>query len=104
MEYVILSLVLLAIGVYGLIAKRSLLKVLMAIELIAAAASMNFAVFSSATGDQIGQAFFVLALSVDTSLTALVVALVLVAYREHGILDVWELSKLKNAKQRRSPS
>ena len=103
MEYVILSLVLLGIGVYGLVAKRSLLKILMAIEIIAAAASMNFVVFSSAAGDQIGQAFFVLALSVDTSLTALVVALVLVAYREHGVLDIWELSKFKN-KRRRSSS
>ena len=97
MEYIILSLVLLAIGVYGLVAKRNLLKVLMSVELIAVAASMNFIVFSSAVGDQLGQVFFMLALSVDTAMTAVVIALVLVAYREHGILDVWELSKLKES-------
>ena len=97
MEYIILSLVLLAIGVYGLITKRNLLKVLMSIELIAAAASMNFVVFSSIVGDQLGQVFFILALSVDTAMTAVVIALVLIAYREHGILDVWDLSKLKES-------
>ena len=97
MGYIILSLVLLAIGVYGLITKRNLLKVLMSIELIAAAASMNFVVFSSIVGDQLGQVFFILALSVDTAMTAVVIALVLIAYREHGILDVWALSKLKES-------
>ena len=97
MEYIILSLVLLAIGIYGLITKRNLLKVLMSIELIAAAASMNFVVFSSIVGDQLGQVFFILALSVDTAMTAVVIALVLIAYREHGILDVWDLSKLKES-------
>ena len=95
MEYIILSLVLLAIGVYGLVTKRNLLKVLMSIEIIAAAANMNFVVFSSIVGDQLGQVFFILALSVDTAMTAVVIALVLISYREHGILDVWELSKLK---------
>ena len=69
MEYIILSLILLAIGIYGLVTKRNLLKVLMSIELIAAAASMNFVVFGSMIGDQLGQVFFILALSVDTAVT-----------------------------------
>jgi len=97
MDYIILSLVLLAIGIYGLVTKRNLLKVLMSIELIAAAASMNFVIFSSLIGDQLGQVFFILALSVDTAITAVIIALVLIAYREHGIIDVWELSKLKES-------
>ena len=95
MDYIILSLVLLALGVYGLLTKRSLLKILMSIEMIAAAVSMNFVLFGSIAGDQLGQVFFMLALSVDTAMTAIVIALVLIAYREHGILDVWDLSKLK---------
>jgi len=97
MEYIILSLILLAIGIYGLVMKRNLLKILMSIEIIAAAASMNFAIFGSMAGDQLGQVFFILALSVDTVITAVVIALVLIAYREYGILDVWELSKLKES-------
>ncbi|RJS91804.1 NADH-quinone oxidoreductase subunit NuoK [Candidatus Bathyarchaeota archaeon] len=97
MEYIILSLILLAIGIYGLVMKRNLLKILMSIEIIAAAASMNFVIFGSMAGDQLGQVFFILALSVDTVITAVVIALVLIAYREYGILDVWDLSKLKES-------
>ena len=99
MEYVILSLILLAIGIYGLMAKRNLLKILISVELIAAAASMNFVVFSSILGDQLGQVFLILALSVDTAITSVVIALVLIAYRKHGIIDVWELSKLKKSEE-----
>ncbi len=95
MEYIILSMTLLAIGVYGLLTKRNLLKTLMSIEIIAAAASMNFVVFSSLLGDRMGQVFFILALSVDTSITAVVVALLLVANRELKVSDIWDLSKLK---------
>ena len=97
MGYIVLSLVLLGIGIYGLVMKRNLLKVLMSIEIIAAAASMNFAVFGSVAGDSLGQVFFILALSVDTAMTAIVIALVLIAYREYGVLDIWDLSKLKKS-------
>ena len=95
MEYIILSMLLLAIGIYGLLTKRNLLKMLVSIEIIAAAASMNFVVFASVAGDTLGQAFLMLALSVDTAMTAIVIALVLVAYRELRVLDIWDLSKLK---------
>jgi len=88
---------LLAVGIYGLVTKRNLLKMLISIEMIAAAASMNFVVFASIAGDSLGQAFLILALSVDTAMTAIVVALVLVAYRELKVLDVWDLSKLKES-------
>lgn len=95
MEYIVLSLTLLAIGIYGLVMKRNLLKMLISIEMIAVAASMNFVLFASIAGQELGQVFLVLALSVDTAMTAIVIALVLVAYRELKILDIWDLSKLK---------
>jgi len=95
LNYIVLSLTLLAVGLYGLVTKHNLLKTLISIEVIAAAASMNFVVFASIAGDSLGQVFLMLALSVDTAMTAIVVALVLVAYRELKVLDVWDLSKLK---------
>ncbi len=42
MDFVILSLVMLAIGIYGLLTNRQLLKVFISIELIATAATINF--------------------------------------------------------------
>ncbi|HDN02244.1 MAG TPA: hypothetical protein ENF42_04630, partial [Candidatus Bathyarchaeota archaeon] len=73
--------------------------VLISVEIIASAASLNFAVFSSLRGSNLGQAFMVLALSVDTTLTAIVIALVIVAYRELKTIDIWALSRLSKARR-----
>lgn len=95
MEYVILSMTILAIGIYGLVTKHDLIKMLISIEMIAAAASMNFVTFASLMNDALGQAFMILALSVDTCMTAVAIALAVVVYRELKTLDIWELSRLK---------
>jgi NADH-ubiquinone/plastoquinone oxidoreductase chain 4L. len=50
MDYVILSLVMLSIGIYGLLTNRQLLKVFISIELIATAATLNFIMLASPTG------------------------------------------------------
>jgi NADH:ubiquinone oxidoreductase subunit K len=95
MDYLILSVTLLAIGIYGLVTKHDLIKVLISIELITVAASMNFVVFASLMNDALGQTFMILALSVDSCVTAVALALAVIVYRKLKILDVTELSELK---------
>ena len=95
MDYIILSVTLLAIGIYGLVTKHDLIKVLISIELITIAASMNFVVFASLMNDSLGQTFMILALSVDSCMTAVALALAVVVYRKLKILDITELSELK---------
>jgi len=95
MDYMILSVTLLAIGIYGLVTKHDLIKVLISIELITVAASMNFVVFASLMNDSLGQTFMILALSVDSCVTAVALALAVIVYRKLKILDVTELSELK---------
>jgi len=95
MDYIILSVTLLAIGMYGLVTKHDLIKVLISIELITVAASMNFVVFASLMNDSLGQTFMILALSVDSCVTAVALALAMIVYRKLKILDVTELSELK---------
>jgi NADH:ubiquinone oxidoreductase subunit K len=95
MDYLILSVTLLAIGIYGLVTKHDLIKVLISIELITVAASMNFVVFASLMNDSLGQTFVILALSVDSCVTAVALALAVIVYRKLKILDVTELSELK---------
>jgi len=95
MDYIILSVTLLAIGIYGLVTKHDLIKVLISIELITVAASMNFVVFASLMNDSLGQTFMILALSVDSCVTAVALALAMIVYRKLKILDVTELSELK---------
>jgi NADH-quinone oxidoreductase subunit K len=94
-DYIILSVAILGIGVIGLIAKHDLIKMLIAIEMITAAATMNFVIFGSLADDSFGQAFSILALSVDACVTAVALALAVAIYRKLKIRDVRDLSELK---------
>jgi len=93
-DYIILSVTILAIGVVGLVTKHDLIKMLIAIEMITAAATMNFVVFGSLMNDSLGQAFSILALSVDACVTAVALALAIAIFKKLNIRDVRELSEL----------
>lgn len=95
MDYIILSVTLLAIGIVGLVTKNDLIKMLIAIEMITAAATMNFVVLGSLMGNSLGQAFSILALSVDACVTAVALALSIVIYKKFNVRDVRTLSERK---------
>jgi len=95
MDYLILSVTLLAIGVYGLLTKRHLLKVLISIELIATAASMNFVLLASSLNKALGEAFLILAFSTDTCVTAIVLALLVIISKKYGTYDIGKLKELE---------
>ena len=61
MDFVILSLTLLLIGIYGLLTKRDLLKIFISVELIALGATLNFVMLASYMGVGLGEAFFYVA-------------------------------------------
>ena len=95
MDYIILSVTILAIGIVGLVTKHDLIKMLIAVEMITAAATMNFVVFGSLMEDSFGQAFSILALSVDACVTAVALALAISIYKKLNIRDVRDLSEIK---------
>ena len=95
MDYIILSVTILGIGIVGLVTKNDLIKMLIAVEMITAAATMNFVVFGSLMEDSLGQAFSILALSVDACVTAVALALAIAIYKKLNIRDVRELSEIK---------
>ncbi|NLF88928.1 NADH-quinone oxidoreductase subunit K [Candidatus Bathyarchaeota archaeon] len=86
MDYVILSLVMLLIGIYGLLTNRQLLKVFISIELIATAATLNFIMLASPNG--VGQALLILAFSVDTAVSAVILALLVIVSKRYGTSDI----------------
>ena len=91
MLYLTLSLVVFMIGVFSLVVNRSIVKTLIAIELIATAASMNFIVFAWMRQDVFGQTLMVLALSVDTIITGVALALIITIYRQLKIKRIDQL-------------
>ena len=91
MLYVALSIIVLMIGVFSLMINRSVVKILIAIEIISVAASMNFILFSWMRQDVFGQALMILALSVDTVVTGVMMALIIILYRKFGFRHVEDL-------------
>ena len=91
MDFVILSLVILAIGIYGLLTKRHLLKVFISVELIATGATLNFVTLASAMGKGLGEAFLILAFSTDTAVSAVILALLVVVSKKYGTSDISEI-------------
>ncbi len=93
-DFVILSVVLLAIGIYGLLTNRQLLKIFISIELIAIAATLNFVTLSSTNTIGLGQAYSVLAFSTDTAVSAVILALLVVVSKKFGTSDVGQILKI----------
>jgi NADH-quinone oxidoreductase subunit K len=88
MDFVILSFVILAIGIYGLLTNRQLLKVFISVELIAIAATLNFVMLASSMGVGLGQAFLILAFSTDTAVSGIILALLVIVSKKYGTSDI----------------
>jgi NADH:ubiquinone oxidoreductase subunit K len=94
-DYLILSITLMMIGIYGLLTRQQLLKILVSVELIATAASMNFVLLASSMDKALGQAFLVLAFSTDTCITGIFLALLIFMSKKYGTTDLRRLADLE---------
>jgi len=94
-DFVILSLVMMAIGIYGLLTNRQLLKVFISVELIATAATLNFVMLVPSIGEGLGQAFLILAFSTDTAVSAVVLALLVIVTKRYGTSNINEILKMQ---------
>ena len=95
MDYIILSLILLSIGIYGLLTKRDLLKVFISVELIATAATLNFVMLVPSLGKGLGEAFLILAFSTDTCVSGVILALLVIVHKKYGTSDIGNLVKIE---------
>ena len=100
-DFVLVSAMLLGIGVYGLITKRNALRLLFAVEIMINAANLNFVAFGQylpyaavATADAGGQTFVLFSIALAAAEAAVILAIVVVAYRLHQDVDVSELNTM----------
>lgn len=94
--FIIMAIILFALGVYVVCTRTNAVGYLMGIELILNAASVNFIAFSHFNGNNIhGQIFalFVIALAACESVIAL--AIVLGMYRNYKSIDTVNAAKMK---------
>lgn len=77
----LLSSALFAIGVFGVLTRRNAIAILLSIELILNAASLNFVVLGQASGSPQGQAFALFVIALAACEAAVGLAIVLGLYR-----------------------
>ena len=82
-------------GVYGVLARRNAVMVLMAIELMLLAVNLNFVAFSHYLGDMAGQVFVFFILTVAAAESAIGLAILVVLFRNRATINVDELDALK---------
>ena len=93
----LLAAVLFAIGLYGLLSKKSIIAVLMSIELMLNAVNINFIAFNRFTNvsDLTGQLMAIFSIAVCVAEVAVGLALAYRMFREHGTVNVDELYNMK---------
>jgi len=97
-HYLACSLVLYIIGLYCLVVKRNMIRLLMALEIMLNAVNLNFIAFSSYVSGfthPLAHAFTIISIGIGGCIVALGLAITLHAYRHYGTLDVRELRRLK---------
>ena len=94
--YLFLSAIVFAIAIAGIIINRkSLILILMCVELILLAVNINFVAFSQYLHIAVGEIFVFFILAVAAAETAIGLAILVVLYRQQGRIDVDELNVLK---------
>ena len=92
----LLGALLFAIGLYGVLARRNAITILMAIELLLNAVTINLIAFGSLIRDQynVGQVFTLFVITIAAAETGLGLAIVLMIYRQRGTAAVDEQREL----------
>ena len=83
------------IGVYGVLARRNGVMVLMAIELILNAVNINLVAFGAMNGDLGGQVFALFVIAVAAAEVGVGLAIILLIYRNRASVDLEELDVMK---------
>jgi len=82
-------------GVYGVLARRNAVMVLMAIELMLNAVNVNLIAFASALRDVGGQVFALFVIAVAAAEVGIGLAIVILLFRNRASINVDEVNLLK---------
>jgi NADH:ubiquinone oxidoreductase subunit K len=94
-NFLLLGAVLFCIGVYGVIARKNAVMVLMSIELILNSVNINLLAFSLLHGNPDGNTFALYIIAIAAAEVGVGLALVLLIYRNRKSIGLDELSEMK---------
>jgi NADH:ubiquinone oxidoreductase subunit K len=94
-QFLLLGSILFCIGVYGVIARKNTVMVLMSIELILTAVNINLLTFGAAHGDVAGAVFALFVITVAAAEVGVGLAMVLIIYRNRMSVDLDDVDSLR---------
>jgi len=94
-QFLLLGAVLFCIGVYGVLARRNAVLVLMSIEIILNAVNLNFIAFALRNNNIDGQVFALYIIAVAAAEVGVGLAIVLLIYRNRRSIALEDLSAMK---------
>ena len=94
-QFLLLSVALFAIGVYGMLARRNGVMVLMSIELILNAVNINLVSFAAFTENLAGEVFALFVIAVAAAEVGVGLAMIMLLYRNRRKIDLTELDLMK---------
>ena len=94
-NFLLLGAVLFCIGVFGVLARRNAVMVLMSVELILNAVNLNLIAFALMHGNADGQVFALYVIAVAAAEVGVGLGMVLLVYRNRRSIALDELSQMK---------
>ncbi len=94
-QFLLLGAALFCIGVYGVLARKNGVLVLMSIELILNAVNINLVVFSVMNNDIAGQVFALFVIAIAAAEVGVGLAIVLVIYRNRKSIDLDQVDLMR---------
>lgn len=94
-DYLLLSGIVFAIGLVGVMTSKSVLKILLSLELLLAASNLLFVAFSRFNGDYAGQLIVFFVILVAAAEVAIGLAIVVLMYRNFNTIQADELKEMK---------
>ena len=93
--YLALSAVLFAIGTVGVLTRRNLIVIFMAVELLLNAVNLSFVAFARSLGSMDGQVIVFFVMAVAAAEAAVGLAIMLQLYRIHDTINADEVTELR---------
>jgi NADH-quinone oxidoreductase subunit K len=96
-QFLVLAALLFSIGIYGVLARRNAVLVLLSVELMLTAVNINLVAFGSYIQDQLvaGQVFALFVIAVAAAEVGIGLAIVVLIFRNRSSANVDELDLLK---------
>lgn len=95
--YLVPSVIMFTCGVYGFITRKSMIAMLISLELILNSSDLNFVIFNRYLfpGSMDGMVFTLFAIAIAAAETAVAIAIIINIYRKIGNTDINDVKQMK---------